>query len=60
MTDDPRTTQALRELRELVEDMRAKAQHLHGLHEGPEWPRDLDSYAARLDSTVRYLTGGDQ
>lgn len=55
-----RTIQALRELRELVEDMRAKAQYLHGLHEGSEWPYDLDTYADRLDSSVRFLTGDDQ
>ena len=58
--NERRTIQALRELRELVEDMRAKAQHLHGLHEGSEWPYDLDTYAARLDSTVRYIAGDDQ
>ena len=55
-----RTARGLQELRELVEDMRAKAQHLHGLHEGSEWPFDLDTYADRLDSTVRYLAGDDQ
>lgn len=60
MTNDRRTIQALRELRELVDDMRAKAQHLHGIHEGSEWPYDLDNYADRLDSSVRFLTGDDQ
>ena len=40
--------------------MRAKAQHLHGLHEGSEWPYDLDTYADRLDSSVRFLIGYDQ
>lgn len=55
-----RTIQALRELRALAHDMRAKAQYLHELHEGSEWPYDLETYADRLDSSVRFLTGDDQ
>ena len=57
---DRRTIQALRELRELVEDMRRKAEHLHKLTGYGEWPYDLATYADRLDSTVRFLTGDDQ
>ena len=55
-----RTARGIQELRELVEDMRAKAKHLHGIHEGSEWPYDLDNYADRLDSSVSFLTGDDQ
>ena len=57
---DRRTIQALRELRELVEDMRRKAEHLHKLTGYGEWPYDLVTYADRLDSSVRFLTGGDK
>ena len=60
MTNERRTAQALQELHDLVEDMRNKARHLHGLHDGSEWPYDLDTFADRLDSSVRYLTGDDQ
>lgn len=61
MDNERRTAQALRELEELVSDMRSKAQHLYGNgHGGSEWPYDLDTFADRLDSSVRYLTGDDQ
>ena len=58
MTDQQRAAQlaqALRELAELVEDMNAKAAHLHELGDRGEWPHDLQSYARRLDSTRDYL-----
>lgn len=51
--------QALRELSELVDDMGAKADHLHALGDRGEWPHDLDSYAARVASTRDYLRGLD-
>lgn len=55
-----RTARGLQELRELAEDMRRKAEHLHKLTGYGEWPYDLATYADRLDSTVRYIDGDDQ
>lgn len=58
MTDqqrDARLHQIDRELTDTLEDMQAKAKHLHGIHEGSEWPHDLEAYARRIESTRDYL-----